>query len=137
VDIGDYNGGTLDIGSLYFIRRKTNLNLPCFFNSRMNEETSALENGMLSLENIEYDRLTYEKCLAAVRYRGSALYSVPEHMRSYVICLEAVRNDGMALMYVPDNIISKEHCITAVRQNPDAVDLVPDNFMDQEIVDAV
>lgn len=116
---------------------KTNLNLSYIFKSRMNEETLALEVGLMSLEQIDYDRLTYEKCLAAVRYRGSALYSVPEHMRSYVICMEAVKNDGLALMFVPDNIIDKEHCLTAVRQNPDAVDCVPDDFMTQEIVDAL
>ncbi len=135
MDIGDYNGGTLGIGSLYFICGKTNLNLPYIFKSKMND-VAALETGLLSLEDIDYDRLTYEKCLAAVRYRGGALYSVPEHMRSYVICLEAVKNDGLALMFVPDNIISKEHCLAAIRQNPDAVDCVPDDFMTQEIVDA-
>lgn len=98
----------------------------------MNEETLALETGRLSLENIEYDRLTYEKCLAAVRYRGSALYSVPEHMRSYVICLEAVKNDGLALIFVPRDVIDKEHCLAAIRQNPDAFECVPDRFIAKE-----
>jgi len=70
-------------------------------------------------------------CLAAVQNDGTALYDVPEELKTPELCLLAVQNlpEGNTVLHaVPEELRTLEICIIAVEVNEEALEDVPEKL---------
>ncbi len=114
---------------------------------------SIKENGGRHLQNFKKENITYAMCLAAVEDDASAVFFVPEALRTkelYVLalkkdiglvaslpakyltktmCKEAVKRDGMKLSSVPIEWRTESLCLDAVCQDQRAFAYVPHQLL--------
>jgi hypothetical protein len=68
---------------------------------------------------------TLELCLLAVEQDATAFYDVPDNLKTVEMCLSAVQQEGRTLSNVPDSLKTVEMCLAAVQQDGKALEYVP------------
>jgi hypothetical protein len=108
---------------------------------KKSDEAKRLEsirrNGGRHIQTFKEENITYEMCLIAVEMDGSAIYFVPECLRTEELYRVACKSYGLILGKVPKEYVSKEMCESAASSDIRALEDVPDEYKTHDFFLAV
>lgn len=85
------------------------------------------------IDHVQWHRLDYDTCLAAVIDNGYAITKIPAYLIDERICLEASKNWRPAICFTPQKMLTKEFVIKAISLNSEVVLEIPEEMIDTDI----